>query len=446
MLILASKTTKQSLSFSLLKLGQKLFLSVKSIGYLTSNANTCFKRSLLLSSNRNYANWLIEWVLQFSNTEVPEAYAIWTGIWAVGAALQNNVYMQRGHSQLFPHLYIFLVGPGSGGKSYSAEEAMNFLKELSIINTHCGDITKSYLISHLEGIASRQLMYNPNLPITDIHPPLALYSDELAHTISSGEHAAEFLRGMTQLYNSSIDSGTHAHSMRHSGKPVISWLALATVRWLRLSIPSDMVDSGFVARVITILENLSPAIVPQLPSPDLDKRKCLIDDLNEIAQINGPFSLSPEALEYHTNWYTETRKKRLLIRDEVTMSIYGREDEHAMKVAMIISAAKSDNRIIEITTLRNATELVYRARQSNIGLYRSLATGQDFLSAKYFVLEKISNSEGAIGHTVLFRQCTRVTRTSKIFNEVIKTLVEEGAIEGFILNNTQFYKLTERRM
>jgi hypothetical protein len=389
---------------------------------------------------RNYQNWLVEWVSQFEGTEVPQAYAIWTGIWCIAAAMKDNVWMQRGHSQLFPHLYIFLVGPSGSGKSYTAEEAVNFLRTIPTVNIHSGEMTKSYMISYLEGIVTAAIAQNPLL--VNPHPAMSLFSDELAQTISSGERASEFLRGMTQFYNSTIESGTHAHSMRKIEKPVICWLALATTRWLKLSVPPDMVDSGFVARVITVVEGLSQRIVPELPPVDNAKRRALIQDLAQIATINGEFILSPQAREVHTEWYINARQQRLSLRDEVTISIYGRDDEHVFKVAMILSAAHSNDRIITAPMLRNAASLVQHARSSNLELYRGLATGNSIVAYKHLLLDKLLNSEGAISHTQMRRMVSGIIPTTKLFQEAMGALIDEGFVKSIVIGSSIFYRLT----
>ena len=107
---------------------------------------------------RHYNNWLKEWCGLFQDTEVSEIYAMWSGIWTISAALQDNVAKQWGGSFLYPHMYIWLIGPPASGKSTAAEIGYDMLKTLPMNDSFSGEITRSRLISRLLGIAQKRAL------------------------------------------------------------------------------------------------------------------------------------------------------------------------------------------------------------------------------------------------------------------------------------------------
>ena len=375
---------------------------------------------------RCYSNWLVEWCSLFTNTEVPDNYAVWTGIWTISSTLRNSVGIARGTRLMHPNLYVLLVGPGSGGKSYSADISISMLETLGFIELFQGRMSESYMVKYLSNLSQKQaLLGQPTDPV------LSIYSDELAMTVGSGDQALEFLRSMTQLYSSKFQYGTHAHGMLKVDRATINWLALATVSWLKRSMPKDLIDSGFVARVITQQESLSDKIVPQLPQIDRDKILKLQADLIQISFLSHEYTLSVDAINLHDTWYRFTRQQRQGIADPITLNIYGREDEHALRVAMCLMASTGDSSIITQTALRNAIKLVVDARNSNIDLYRTLATGDKLIELKEYVKAKILSSEEPITQTDLQKSTASVVPRAADLREIIKALREEEIIEAF---------------
>ena len=375
---------------------------------------------------RHYPNWLVEWCSLFTNTEVPDNYAVWTGIWTISSTLRNFVGIARGTRLMHPNLYVLLVGPGSGGKSYSADVSVTMLSDLGFIELFQGRMSESYMIKYLSTLSQKQaLLGQPTNPI------LSIYSDELAMTVGSGDDALAFLRIMTQLYSSRFEYGTHAHAMLKVEKPTINWLALATVSWLRRSMPKDLIDSGFVARVITQQESLSSKIIPILPPIDKDKLLKLQADLIQISFLTHEYTLTADAIDLHDTWYRFTREQRQGIVDPITLNIYGREDEHALRVAMCLMASTGDSSIITQTALRNAIKLVVDARNSNIDLYRTLATGDRLIELKEYVKAKILSSDQPVTQSELQKSTASVVPRASDLREIIKALREEEIIEAF---------------
>lgn len=390
--------------------------------------------------SRYYNNWLLEWSKLFVGTEVPETYTIWTGLWTIAAVLQDHVALQRGGHMMYPNMYILLIGPPRGGKSYTGKIALESMIEPLGVETWAGSMSASFLAKYLDGIALRLSLQSVNAK-----PCLTFYSDELALTVGSGEAAAEVLRIMTQLYDFRFDYGTHKHGAIHTQRPLINWLACATMRWLRRSVPGDLVDSGFVARLIAQVDTLSDAIVPELPELDKERVQRLQADLVNIALLSGTYELSPEASEAFKDWYIPAATQRRALRDEIAQGIYGREDEQILKVALCLTAACGEDTLVSASAIRSASILVDRARKSNVEMFRALAVGDKMLELKMYLSSKITAAGGPVGHTDLQRATHSVIPDANTYNEIIKTLLEEQIIEAVSgPRRGQYYRIKQQ--
>lgn len=377
---------------------------------------------------RQLANFLREWCQLFVNTEVPDTYALWSGIWTISSALRDKIYMSRGASRLYPNIYLLLIGPAGGGKSTSAELGVTQLEALGI-ELFKGRMTESRLLYHLQGLAQMQALNNTT-PSAKVLPVLSLYSDELANTVGSGDMAFQFLRIMTQLYGSGFDYNTHVHGLIKVDRPVISWLALATLPWLRRSLPKDLIDSGFVARLIAQKETLSDKIYAKLTKFPHDRLQLLLADLVDVSLLEGEYYLSSAADQRHDEWYNTLRRHRQSLTDEITQGIHGREDEQVMKVSMCLMASTGESPEITLTALNNAITLVTNARASSLDLFRSLAAGDRMVDYKEYVRSKLAESNGQpMQHSELMRRTRKVLPDAEMFRRVITSLKEESLIE-----------------
>ena len=390
---------------------------------------------------RHYSNFLKAWTDLFANTEVPSNFAVWTGIWLVSSVLRDRVYLPWGARNIYPNLYVMLIGPSGGGKSYSSGLAIDRLKDLTLIDLYEGGHTKPELLDYLATLAQMQTAHHAKPKGLGAH--LAFYSDEFAMSVPEGQQGIEFLKAMTLLYDTGYSHGTRKSSIVSIDRPIISWLALSTVSWLEQALPANLVASGFVSRFIAVKEPLSHTITPVPPKIDQSDLARLTADLFSIAMLEQEYVVTEEALEQYEYWYTGARTERLAIGDEIYVNILGREWEQALKVSMILTACCSDKTEITTAFLDSACKLAMNARMSSLETFRTIATGDRESNIQEYLYQKIQ-SEGLISHSLLLRNSSRVVRGAKMFNEVIDSLLEEESIERVRIQGGRWYKIKQQ--
>src|SRR5215813_6718743 len=89
---------------------------------------------------RKCQSWIKRFVEWTSDTEAAPIFRKWSAITAIAATLEQKVYLNT-HSNLYPNLYIVLVGNAGIGKSRSIVSAANLVRDLGEVNLGATSMT-----------------------------------------------------------------------------------------------------------------------------------------------------------------------------------------------------------------------------------------------------------------------------------------------------------------
>src|SRR5690348_5881990 len=115
-------------------------------------------RSLRQSWISSYLRWVE------GSSESPKQYNIWSAATIVAAACKRNVYINRGHYDLFPNMYTVLVGHTGIGKGGAINPAASLLRVANCANILSDKLTIQYILEKLSdhGQATAQLNFQPS--------------------------------------------------------------------------------------------------------------------------------------------------------------------------------------------------------------------------------------------------------------------------------------------
>ena len=373
-----------------------------------------------MQHTRKLQNWLSTWINLYTDTGLPRSFAMWTGISVIAGMLQDNVVLKEHNSKLKPNLYVWLLGPPTAGKSESALPGIDLLRLMPFMEIYDGGLTSTFLFQYMESIQQKRAVHNPTL----VNPRVYIYSDELAQTLKHGPLAEQLMCDLNVMYNRSTKYGTAAHGLKDIVDPVINWLACCSPSWLKRCVPKDMLDNGFVSRVVTVYEPLKERRRKGV-SADPQVWADLTHDLLLISQLKGEFRLTPEAQAARDRWAEKQFQARLLF-DELTQHIYGREEEHALKVAMCLTVSSTDDLVITERAFINATMHVLNARASSIDVLRSIAM-TPLVEIKAYLLQCIRNM-APVAHSALRNKTWQKIDDNNQFHRLVNSLVAEGQI------------------
>lgn len=198
-----------------------------------------------MSFLRNFMEWN-------KGVEVSENYFFWTGISALAACVNGQIWIHQGKFVHFPNMYIILLGPAGNGKNVAIDRAEDVVREI-------GDITLSGQAETPEGLVRfmrdkcvrSQIIDGKEIPFT----PLSLYVPELSNFF--GKDPA----GMIDLLTGIWDRGGRQFFRRTKGagedmlpRPNMNMLGGTTPAWITQYLKADIVGGGFTRRVVFVNE------------------------------------------------------------------------------------------------------------------------------------------------------------------------------------------------
>lgn len=364
---------------------------------------------------------------------MPEQNVVWSGAFAIAAAMQANVWYDRGFRKIFPNLYVWIVGQAATGKSIPAELSIDLLRLIPNLFVHSGELTKLYMLNALQAsVLQKQLTTPPKkgqyLPVI-ADPAVTIYHDELATGVGSDALAFDFLKHMVQMYTvpKHHDYGTDKHGLIAIQRPLINWIACTTIPWLKRAIPIDIMEGGITARVNTIT-----APFPKEPGYDIVMNTQLWNDLAHdlivISQLEGQFTLDQLGVDKRNEQIRIGHYTRAKMSDDMVQSLYGREDDQALKIAMALSASVRDDLIITEAMLDSGYKMVNDARDNSIDLYVESST-EGAVQFKLRVANQIKRAPlGLITRTKLTSRLSRYGNAVAV-DLAVDSLSQEGAVK-----------------
>jgi hypothetical protein len=302
-------------------------------------------------------SWLTafdEWTLPRS--EAPASMIHWAGIFAIAAVAKRKVWMPKelmGSYTIYPALYLLYVAePGVVRKSTSVGYAEELLRDLGgLMNgekvVFAGDVTShSKLISALADSPDSSLV---------------VMASEFSNLVTTSKEA--MYEVLTRLFDNpkNYDWSTWAHGDKPIKDPVVNLFGATTPKWLSTQPPEHFLGGGFASRLLIVYE--AKRRLDRLYYHDIDHAslkeigKRLVNDLNHISSIKGPFSHeNRKTMDYCEDWYQAHVKKEA--PDERMTDYFQRKHIHLHKLAMILSLAERDDRKITIGHWDGAVKLL----------------------------------------------------------------------------------------
>jgi len=146
--------------------------------------------------SRNFPNTLDAYLKFLGKSEAPHVYRKWTGVSLIASLLQRKCWSQW-ETEIYPNLYVVLVGPSAARKGTAMFAAKRILKDLGI-PIAADSTTREALIEHMCDCA---LQY-PDSGGSDIpvfHNSLTVFAEELA--VFLGINNPEFLSALTNWFD-----------------------------------------------------------------------------------------------------------------------------------------------------------------------------------------------------------------------------------------------------
>lgn len=277
-------------------------------------------------------------------------------------------------------MFVILVGHTGLGKGRAINPAVSLLREAGCANILSDKLTIQYI---LEKISDRGLAA-AHAQITGAGGGTIVISTDASCFISAPEvedlltasDAMPSLKEIWECKDGPFEYGTRGKGLVKVAKPCPTLLGGCTPSQIALLFPNHAVGGGFVRRVSFVYE---PERLKRIPWPTPRNgndtiRDGLINDLRHIAQLRGVFRFDPIAKEMFEKYYNSSGCDEFA--DEATASYDTSRPYHALKLAMCLTLARSDDLIINFVDMSKAITMVNKCSDDLRKVFRAVGDSE----------------------------------------------------------------------
>ena len=357
------------------------------------------------NASRKCKSWIesfTEWSGGFLETN--ETFRRWTAISALGAILERKVWVSTG-SDLFPNLFVFLVGPAAIGKTRAIIAMQDILREVPDFHFSPNVMTKASMIDCLfeatrtfpnwekgpGGMGSYHTMY---VAVDELSMFMAKWDEEIVGALTSFFDGHYFL-----------EAKRTANLRREIERPNLNVLCGATPDMLMKVIPEVAWGQGFTSRVILVYgDNSNMKDIFDVPELEAGRR----DLVHDIKLINrtafGQFTPSPTFQSAFHEWRESScnpRPSHPKLKDYV-----GRRHTHVLKLAMIAAVDRGGHDILELEDFDRAKSWLLSCETNIERIFEAGSATIDF-KAMEEIAAYVGSQEKAIPHHKLLRYAAK---------------------------------------
>jgi hypothetical protein len=322
----------------------------------------------------NYHKWISE------TSESPSAFHQWSAATVIAGCVKRNCWINRGDYNLFPNMFVILVGHTGLGKGRAINPAVALLREAGCANILSDKLTIQYI---LEKISDRGLAA-AHAQITGASGGTITISTDASCFISAPEvedllNASDAMPSLKELWEAKegkFEYGTRGKGLVTIAKACPTLLGGCTPSQIAMLFPTHAVGGGFVRRVSFVYEPERLKRIPwPLPRNGNDAvRDALVNDLRHIATLRGPFRFDPVAADMFTKYYNSTGCDEFA--DEATSSYDTSRPFHAMKLAMCLTMSRDDSMIINFVDMNKAITMVNECSANMRRVFRAVGDSE----------------------------------------------------------------------
>lgn len=405
-----------------------------------------------------------------NGTEANPNYVIFSGLVALSSIVSRRVWLPMGHYDIFPNLYVVLVGPPGLRKTTAMDLAKGLVRELNKRTAKVSDdplvadltasdyplsaecVSKEKLIQDMRATERKLPGLLPEHSHNELYSPMTVMATELSEFLMVGGQG--MISFLTTIYDRSVyDYRTKNKGQEYINGPYLNVIACTTPDWITMYMRDDIISGGFSRRALFIYETEEGrriAIPKKTPEMVLSFGE-MITYASDLIKVRGPMSLTPDATAYYIKWYDTQR-----IPVDTNVAGYFRSKHVQMfKLAMLISLSESTSLTITLDHMRLAFDLLGLMEQRLSAVFAGMGKnelhqvahkGLEMLGAQQARKVKLDGVETLVKmmpeklfRAELYRNANRVAiedviqhlrETDKIF---LTTLPDAGITRAFIV-------------
>ena len=319
-------------------------------------------------SERILGDWLDSYLKYVDNTEPPLVFKKWSAISAIAACLQRKCHHVWGHDEIYPNLYVVLVGPSGTRKGTAMGPAVKFLKEMKGVHLAAESTTREALVESL--IKSANTFTSSEGEIR-MHCSMTIFSKEF--TVFLDRTQDKLISNLTDWYD--CDSPWEYDCLGRGDRIVyglwVNLIGATTPHMLSLTLPRESIGGGLMSRIILVYASRKGKIIPCpfLTKEEVKLGEDLMVDLERVSMLRGRFTMTEEYLDAYIPWY-EQHHVHPIFTDPKFAPYLERRSTHLRKLSMVLSASRGDDMVLELQDFKRALSILVEAERFMPAVFR----------------------------------------------------------------------------
>ena len=342
--------------------------------------------------HRHHPNWIQAYINFTVLSEAPVEFHFWTAVSTIAAVLKKRVWRDELHFKWTPNFYIIFVGPaGVVTKSTTLNIGYQILRQTKLSDG--GSIVFGPDSMTWHGLAKKFEAAVEFAEWSDaqgeIHTikmaPLTCSISELGTFLRPDDkQLVSFLTDVWDGKERPFEHVTLTNPELLVENPWLNVIGATTPEWIQTNFPPGLVQQGIGSRIIFVYGDRKRHLVAYpsriiLPKDYREQERKLIEDLEQISTLCGPYDLTDEAFTWGDAWYA---KHYSTARSKETASpLYSgymaRKQIHIHKLAMVLAAAQRDERIITADDLQAAEKILETTEISMKKVFESVGQREE---------------------------------------------------------------------
>jgi len=266
----------------------------------------------------------------------------------IAAVLEQKVWADTG-GNLYPNLYVFLVGEPGIGKSRAITTGANIIRDaLPEIYFGATSMTRASLSDYM----TEAKRFLPNIPYAPIeYNSMVIVADEFSAFMH--EYDTALVAALVEFYDvNPYSEGRRVSKIRITIKrPQLNMLTGSTPSNLMHTMKDYVWDQGLMSRVIMIYANERP-LIDVFNAPKSEKPKDLIHDIKVINTLQGQFEATEDFKRAMHNWKLLSQAPA---PDHPRLKHYcTRRWAHLMKLCMIACIDRKNELMLDVEDFNRA--------------------------------------------------------------------------------------------
>jgi hypothetical protein len=327
---------------------------------------------------RKLPSWIAGFIEFTKGMRSPDILRRWAAIATVAGAMERKVWLRSQGENIYPNLYVFLVGPPGSGKTRALMACWHLWNTLDSHHIAEISLTKPALIDRLS--ASTRTIH-----AGDIAPfnALLIAAPELGALLPA--YDADFMNTLTHLYDGHLYTErrrTAKTEFEPIARPNINLVACTTPGFLVSSLPAGAWNEGFLSRVCVAYSGdteVKPFDLREKNtySPE-ELRSALIHDLRKIGDRVGKIGWTERAMDLAEAFNMKDFDLPQLPKPTHPrlMHYNTRRPVHFLKLCMICAIDRGAN-VIDTPDVNTAVDFMLELESSAPDVFTAMASGGD---------------------------------------------------------------------